>query len=294
MTPQELSLVLASALLHALWSVAIKGSRLPLVFNLLQKPGHLLLLAALLPFVHLGEIPAPVWRLLACTSLIHGLYLYWLSRAFTHGDLTLVYPIARSAPAFLPFVAAVFLGERVSLAGALGIATVLAGMWLVQLGPGVDRASLAGPAARFAYLTLAATVGYSLVDKMGMAALGASPWTSPVPRALAFCVLLDLGSTAVFLPLALRRVGIASVLGAGRRELGLATLAAWLSVLGYALILEALETASVSYVVTVRQTSVLFALVLGVVWLREVPGRRRAVGGVATVVGVALIALGGR
>lgn len=293
MTPAELALVLASALLHAVWSVAIKGSRVPLVFNLLQKPGHLLLFAALLPWIHLGEIPAAVWRLLACTSLIHGLYFYWLSRAFTHGDLTLVYPIARSAPAFLPFVAAAFLGERASLAGGLGIATVLAGMWLVQGGRGVDRASLGGPAARFAYLTLAATVGYSLADKLGMAELGASPWTSPVPRAVAYCVLLDLGSTAVFAPLALRRVGLAAVLGAGRRELGAATLAAWLSVLGYVLILKALETAPVSYVVTVRQSSVLFALVLGVVWLREVPGRLRAIGGVATVAGVALIALWG-
>ena len=63
-----------------------------------------------------------------------------------------------------------------------------------------------------------------------------------------------------------------------------------MSYAGYALVLAALETAPVSYVVAVRQTSVLFALALGMLWLRETPGRPRVWGAVATVVGVALIA----
>ena len=56
------------------------------------------------------------------------------------------------------------------------------------------------------------------------------------------------------------------------------------------LVLAALETAPVSYVVAARQSSVLFALLLGVFWLRERPGRPRLLGAVATVVGVAMIA----
>ena len=60
---------------------------------------------------------------------------------------------------------------------------------------------------------------------------------------------------------------------------------------GLLLVLKALETAPVSYVVSVRQLSVLFALVLGVVLLRERPDRARTLGAMATVVGVALIAL---
>ena len=59
----------------------------------------------------------------------------------------------------------------------------------------------------------------------------------------------------------------------------------------YALILEALRTAPVSYVVAVRQTSVIFAVILAVGWLGERPSRIRVLGGLATVVGVALIAL---
>jgi drug/metabolite transporter (DMT)-like permease len=58
-------------------------------------------------------------------------------------------------------------------------------------------------------------------------------------------------------------------------------------------VLQALATAPASYVVAVRQASVLFALLLGVLRLRERPGRPRVLGALATVAGVALIALYG-
>jgi len=131
----EFALVLASALLHAGWSASIKGSRDPLVFNLLQEVPVFVLAGAALPLVEWSEIPAPVWRWLAFTSVAHAYYFYWMSLAYEHGDLTLVYPIARSTPAFLPLLAVPLLGEPVSAGGALGIAVVVAGMWLVHLGP---------------------------------------------------------------------------------------------------------------------------------------------------------------
>jgi drug/metabolite transporter (DMT)-like permease len=59
----------------------------------------------------------------------------------------------------------------------------------------------------------------------------------------------------------------------------------------YTLILAALQTALVSYVVAARQTSVLFAVGLGVAVLGERPGRARVAGALATVAGVALIAM---
>ncbi len=291
MTLFELALVLASALLHALWSVAIKGSRDPLVFNLLQKLGPLLLLLTSLPFVALEEISAGVWKLFAGTSVAHGLYFYWMSRAYQQGDLTLVYPIARSTPAFMPLLAAPALGESVSRAGALGIASVVVGLWLVQAGRGLSLAAFASPAAGFAYLTLAATLAYSLFDKLAMAELATGPWSSPLPRPLFYCLLLYAGSAALFVPLALRRVGGRAVARAVPGQLAAATLAAGVSLVGYGLILKALETATVSYVVAARQTSVIFALGLGVFWLGERPGRTRLLGGLATAAGVALIAL---
>lgn len=290
LTPFELSLVLTSALFHAWWNVAIKGSGDPLCFNALQEVAPLAALLCVAPFVHFGQIPAPVWRLLAAAGVAHALYFYWMSRAYEHGDLSLVYPIARSTPALLPLIAVPLFGELLSLGGALGIAIVVAGIWLVHGGTGLRLSALAAPAARFAYLTLATTVAYSLLDKAAMGELAAAPWTSPVPRPVLYCLLLSAANGVIFVPLVLRARGARALAAAARIHGARATVATTVSFASYSLILWALETAPVSYVVAVRQTSVLFAVVMGIVMLRERPGRGRIVGAAATVLGVALIA----
>lgn len=293
MDPDAFALVLASALLHAWWSVSIKGSRDPLVFNALQTALPLAGLLAALPAVDLASVPPRAWACLAATTVCHTGYFWWLSRAYEHGDLGLVYPIARSTPAFLPLVAVPLLGERLSAAGVAGIATVVAGMWLVQLGPGLRRGALAEPATRYALLTLATTVGYSLFDKAAMSQLAAQPWPGALPRAVFWNLLLWSSAGCVFSALVVRRRGLAPLLAALRADLAAPSRAAAVSLVGYALILQAFTRAPSSYVVAVRQTSVLFALLLAAIRLRERPGRLRLLGAVATVAGVALIALAG-
>jgi drug/metabolite transporter (DMT)-like permease len=292
MTPIEFAMVLVSALLHAWWSTRIKASSDPLVFNLLQGGVSLALAAALLPSVRPAEIPAAVWAWLAFTSAAHAAYIFWLSRALEHGDLTLVYPIARSTPALLPLVAVPLFGEPVTAGGAVGIAVVVTGVWLVYAGASLEWRAFASPAARYALLTLAATVAYSLADKRAMSELAAGPWTSPVPRAVAFYCLLAVGHLVPFAALVVARRGLRRI-AAARGQLPLASLASLVSFAGYGLILRALETAPASYVVAVRQTSVLFAVALGILQLGERPSRARLLGAGATVAGVALIALFG-
>lgn len=290
LTHLEIGLVLVSALLHASWSVSIKSSSDPLCFNLLQSWVGVVMLGAIAPFVSFGEIPPSVWRLLVAAGISHGLYMYWMSRAYEHGDLSLVYPIARSTPAFMPLLAVPLLGESLSPGGIAGIGVVVCGIWLVY---GTRRWTLhtfAEPAARFAFLTLAATVFYSLIDKAAMRELSGATWTSPLPRAVVLSVLLFVAYLLTFAPLVLRRRGVSALRAAARRELPKATLAAVISFASYTLILAALETAAVSYVVAVRQSSVLFAVALGALFLRERPGRERILGAAFTVVGVSLIA----
>src|SRR5690606_36135177 len=293
----DLALVLLSALLHALWSLAIKSSASPIGFNLLQLAPIAALACALPWLAPLGELPAAVWALAAAT----GLCLYWRSRALTVGELSVVYPIARSAPAFVPLVAVPLLGEPVSALGALGIAVVVAGMWAVQLDTGGARAAapdagglrrlLLAPGAGFAWLTLVASIGYSLVDKAAMARLAALPWQGALlPPAVAWYVILSSACALVFAPLALRRLPAGALRAQARGEWRAALVAAAFGLVGYGLILHALRSAPVSYVVAVRQASVLFAVALGALRLRERPTRLRLAGALATTVGVALVA----
>ncbi|HJO24358.1 MAG TPA: DMT family transporter [Myxococcota bacterium] len=290
MTSVEITLVLLSALLHAVWSTSIKASGDPLSFNLLQGGVTLVLGASVLPFIDYAALPSGLWKWLALSCLAHGVYAYWLSRAFEHGDLTLVYPIARSTPAILPLVAVPLLGEHITAGGALGIGVVVAGMWLVQVGASLDWRSFGSPAAGFALLTLASTVGYSLSDKAAMTELAASPVPGGLPPVLVFYVLMSVGHFVPFVPLVLLHRGARAVAAAARKDLVAASVASLIGFLGYGLILKTLETAPASYVVAVRQTSVLFVLVLGIVRLHERPGRARILGAAVTVVGVALIA----
>ena len=133
--------------------------------------------------------------------------------------------------------------------------------------------------------------GHELGAETDAQALKNPRWTSPVPRPLFYCLMLYAGSAVLYVPLTLWRIGPRAVARAARGQIGPATLAAAVSLAGYGLILKALETAPVSYVVAARQTSVIFALGLAVIWLGERPGRTRVLGGIATCAGVALITL---
>jgi drug/metabolite transporter (DMT)-like permease len=287
----DLGLVLVSALLHAVWSAAIKGSRDPLTFGVLQQvatlPGLALLFAGFRP----SEVPKEVWTLVAGTGVAHAGYLYWMCRGYERGDLTVVYPIVRSTPALLPFFAAGWLGESVSPGGALGIAVTVAGVWLVHTQGDLRLSALLAPGTSFAYLSLVATVAYSLLDKRAMGLLQAAPWSSPLPRSIVYFFLLSFSHAVFFVPLALARIPRASWRAVSASEWGRAALAVVISLGSYGLILEAYRRAPASYVVAVRQVSVLFAVAIGAFWLGERPGRARVIGALATVAGVALIAL---
>ena len=289
----DLAIVLASALLHAGWSVAIKASGDPLAFNVLQWLAFSLALVGLAPWIDLHALPGEVWWLLAGAGVAHGVYFYWLSRAFEHGDLSLVYPIVRSTPAVLPLFAIPLLGELPSPGGVLGIAGVVVGIWLVQGSGRLHARDFGATGLGFAYLTLGATVAYSLIDKQTMTLMAERAPVGPRPWAFVYMLLLSALSGGVLLPLALRARGLRALFRAGRGLFGRAALAAGVSGLSYGLCLMALETSDASYVVAVRQTSVLFAAILAVPLLGERVGLRRALGAIATVTGVAMIALWG-
>lgn len=290
-TRTELAIVLLSALLHASWNALAKRSREPIAFSVLMLAVNIVAGVALLPFVDFRDVPPAVWWLVAATGVTHALYFLWLGMAYERGDLSVVYPISRSAPAFVTLAAIPLLGEVPSIGGALGIAVVVVGMWLVLTDGRIRLQAFQAPGTFHAYLTLAATVGYSLLDKQAMALLSTVPWHGAAPRAVVFYWLLCVATAPLFWPAGLRtlRPGALRLIAReeGRRVLG-ATAVGFVS---YALILQALQTAPVSYVVAVRQTSVLFAIVLGTAWLRERPGRLRLFGAAATFAGVALIAL---
>lgn len=303
MTPEVVGLVLLSALIHAVWSFYIKGSQDPLAFNLIQ---GICLSAILLVMLFLVDWSAFTWRigwLLMATGVAHALYLYGLSLAFAGGDLSLVYPIARSTPAFLPLFAIPLTGERLTVLGGVGIAIVVAGMWAVQLGGSKSDSTeernaplaqrLTRPHLLYAYLALVSSIAYGLIDKLLMQDLVAEPLSGPIPPSVFCFFALWLPCMVFYTPLAMRKIEPGSLGRTLRLEWRRATLAGSISIAGYSLILKAFETAPASYVVAVRQSSIIFVLALSVALLRERPEPLRVMGAIATFAGVVLIAVAG-
>ena len=151
-----------------------------------------------------------------------------MSRAFEHGDLTLVYPIARSTPAFLPLISVPLLGESISAGAALRHRDRGGGDLARRRRRADSRARpsrrrpRASPCSR--WRPESATRSST---RLAMTRLAAAAWTSPLPRAFVYAVLLGISGGAVFAPLAwlrtrgriLERVRAAEL---GARELRLA------------------------------------------------------------------------
>jgi drug/metabolite transporter (DMT)-like permease len=291
MTGRELGMVLVSALLHAAWNTAAKRNDRPTAFMALLTGFTLVAMALALPWIPAAPFTGELLPLVLASCALHGLSFYVLSRAYEAGDLSLVYPISRSTPAIVPLFAVLLLGEQLSGFGVGGILLTVAGMWLVHTGGAIKRNALREPAALWAYLMLLVTAAFSLVDKRAMALISSMPWESPLPRAIAFYLVQTAGAALLFVPYAARKLGARSLLAFARQHAVMGALAALATLASYALVLEALRTAQVSYVVAVRQCSVLFAVGFAVWALSERPTRARMTGTLGTLAGVVLIAL---
>ena len=171
MAATTILLILLSATIHVGWNLLVKSSRDPRVFSAVKGMIIAVIGAAVLPTVPLASLPKELWFYAVLSGLIHAVYILALSSAYRTGDLSVVYPIARSCPAFVAMAAYLTLTESISNRGAMGIGLVAACIVLLHLRQGgVDSESRSRHVAgvRWALLTLASVVAYSLVDKAAM------------------------------------------------------------------------------------------------------------------------------
>lgn len=172
-----LALVVASAFLHATWNLYTKQSRDKLLFLwwVLGAGG-----LVFLPVLIVGPWPALPqhgWSYILASGAIHALYYFFLAQAYERGDLSVVYPLARgSAPLLVVVSAFLFIGERPSGQGLLGIGTIVLGVLLLHLSGRSGFDLLRGPHVPQALATGMAIASYSTVDKLGVAIVHPLPF----------------------------------------------------------------------------------------------------------------------
>jgi drug/metabolite transporter (DMT)-like permease len=286
MSVVAIALVLFSALLHASWNMLAKRSADPLAFifgfNLISS--ILFAIPAGIMFV-LHPVPAGGWPFMATTGTLHVFYMFLLAAAYRHGAFSLAYPVARGTGVFLvPILAIPIYGERPSIAGALGIFCVLAG--LVTMAIPEKRVPGTAPGSRkgvlFAFLTGLAIAGYSLVDKGGVDRV------HPVIYVYVIFLICTIGMAPYVV--SRRREALAREWQENRPAL---LAGGVLPIATYLIVLLAMQIAAVSYVVPLRETSIVFGTLLGVLILKEQVTVRRTIASVAIAAGVLAIAIAG-
>lgn len=281
-------LVLASAAMHATWNLLAKRSEDPLTFFFaLNATAIVLWCPPMLLMLRAHGLPPSGYLFIAISGCLQVVYFTNLAAAYRHGALSLVYPIARGAGVLLvPLLAVPLFGERPTLLAWVGILAIVLGLavfgWTglrrdLESGTQPERAGVL-----YALATGLTIATYSLVDNAG------------VSRVHPMVYVYGLIAIAALVPapyvLMRRRTAL-------RREIRchkVAILAGGLLSLGtYLIVLIAMRLANVGYVVPLRETSIVFGTLFGVLILNE-PAARWRVGAAGLVAcGAGVIALWG-
>jgi drug/metabolite transporter (DMT)-like permease len=275
LSPSVAAVVLLAAALHASWNVAIRGGS-----DRRSGTAWLAVAAAVLSALVLPFLPPPAaaaWPNIAISGVLHVVYYILVAEAYTHGGVALAYPLMRgSAPLLTTLAAWVLLGERLPLTGWLGILGICAGVVLLarRRGERSERAAIG-----FALANAVVIAGYTLND-----AIGARASLSPIAYTLWMEVL-----TVPFAVAWLWRGRLPP--WPTKREVLRATGGAACSVGAYALVLWAMTQAPVAPVAALRETAMLFGVVLARAVLHERPGRRGWAAAAAIACGAALLRL---
>ena len=280
--------VLFGAVLHAGWNALVKSSGDKEVDTALV---HFLgALVALPPLLLFGLPPAVAWPYIAASLVIHIAYYITLAGAYKHGDLGLTYPIMRgSAPLLVALGSSAVLGESLSAlawAGVLGVTLGVALVGLAHPGQALHHRRALG----FALANACVIAMYTFVDGSGVRTAVAAGHS-----ALTYVLLLFVLDGIPYPGLVwLRRdaAGRHAILAYARTRWPLAALGGAASIGSYAIGLWAMTRAPVAAISALRETSILFASVLGVWLLKEPFGMQRAVGAVVIVGGVVALRFG--
>ena len=271
------ALVLVAAFLHASWNALVKAGHDRLVVLAVANATGVVISVMLSPFVLL-PLPAS-WPFLLGSIILHTGYYFFLIRAYRVGDLSHVYPMARGlSPMLVALLAAVFANEIPTPWGMLGVVLACAGIISLAFESGPPWRGDARPVI-YAVGTAVFIAAYTLMDGMGVRRAG-DPFSYIV-----WLMLLDGIPIITFTAFVRRHQLIASI--GGNWRAGCTSGA--LQFGAYALVIWAMSLGAMASVSALRETSVIFAAIIGVVVLKERVGALRIAAAILVALGIVLM-----
>ena len=266
------AMMIASGSIHAIVNAILKGGKDKMAGRATIDGSSAVLL---LPATLLVPLPAGAWGWLAASAAIHCIYLYAVVRAFENSDFSAAYPIMRgAAPLITAALAIGVVGEGASFHEIAGIALIGGAVCVLVMGRHIGRAGLG-----WALLTAAMIGCYTVTDVQGVRA---------APQALSYIVWSFVFSgTAIVTMFSI--VSRGRLLAGVRAQWRAGLIAGALSILTYGLALSAFAMGPTAPLAALRETGMITALAISVLFLGERVTWHRAASVLGIVAGAALI-----
>lgn len=269
--------VLFAALLHAGWNSVIKSGLDHFSSVVLMAVVQAAIAIPVLPFVAQPDVAA--WGWVVAASALHFGYKLFLVQAYAHADLSQAYPLARgTAPLVVTVFSVLVLGVAFSGTNLIAILMISFGILLMAL-KGSSQGRMPGKALFYVIGTAGFTASYTLVDGTGARVSGA---------ASGFFLWMALGDAVAMMGYAVWKRGanaFASLIPSWKTG----TLAGAMSMGSYWIAIWAFTQAPIALVATLRESSILFAILIAGFVLREEVSKWRWASACAIAGGVVLM-----
>ena len=290
MSNAAFTLIIISAVMHAIWNLLVKRSRHKTVFIWWMFLTSGILFTAILPLSHepFNWPGKQTVTMIAIGSVSFVLYHLLNGRAYRDGDLSVVYPLSQTSMIYVPIWGVTLLGERLSLIGVCGILLVILGTFSVQM-QRITFKELARPFRDLKSTSVRAALLAGFIYSIGSIAEKTGVRHYPPLYFTYFLILSMLLLMTINLSRTKYRLAIAEELHENWRPIlcsGPVVMASFLT------FRYGLNLARVGYAVPVRQVSIMVGVLIGIFFLRESFGRVRLLSAALIVTGAVLIRFG--
>jgi len=269
-------LVFFAALLHALWNIIIKSLNNSLVGIAVKVFFQSIIFFPIIFFVDLPQ--GITWFYLLCSSILHSLYFILLGSMYNRGDMTVIYPVARGcAPAFVTLWSLIFLKDSIPLTGIIGILTVSFGLILlslenfkIKMNTKIIKISL--------FIAFVISV-YTFTDGAGVRSADAAA------TYIVWNFFLGGWISIGYVYLKNKR----ELFELRFKDLMFILLATIISFSAYAIIIWSMKHIPIGFVASMRESSIIFASLIGYLFLKEKIGYIRLISGFVFFLGIYLI-----
>ena len=268
-------ILLIAALSHAICHSLLKHNKNPLGLLGIASICEIIIFTPLVFYVPLPT--TYLWALIITSALLHGLYRMLVLYSYRFGDLSFVYPVARGGSSLLlVIISVIYLNDRISLLGFLAILIVCFGLFLISYS---KKNKFNKVAFILGLLTALMITSYTLVDGIGIR-------NSKNAYTYLYWMLLLNGTPALIASLFFKNDGLRKI----NKDLLIKGISfGLLAPLAYGLVVWCMQYLPIAYASAIRETSIIFATLIGLLILKEKKANSRIIPAIFIVLGIGIL-----